>query len=177
MPDYSEVSLLVAFISLNKYTAQVERLADGAVAAVMSRYYERVGAAIASAGGRVVKFIGDAALVVFPPDGADAAVQGLLDLKDDIDGFMAREGWSCQAVVKVHYGTMAAGQFGPPDDRRYDVLGKSVNVTARLESTGFALSAEAFRQLGPELGQRFKKHTPPITYIRQEDTHQRTGKR
>jgi hypothetical protein len=40
-----------------------------------------------------------------------------------------------------------------------------------LDATGVALSAEAFRQLGPELRKRFKKHTPTITYIRTEDPH------
>src|SRR2546430_11863176 len=51
-------------------------------------------------------------------------------------------------------------------------LGKTVNVAARLEaSSGVALSAEAFRRLGPDVRTRFKKHTPPITYIRQEDAH------
>jgi class 3 adenylate cyclase len=66
---------------------------------------------------------------------------------------------------------VAAGHFGADDDRRYDILGKTVNIAVRLESQGVALSAEAFRQLGPEMRRRFKKHTPPISYIRVEDQH------
>jgi hypothetical protein len=38
-----------------------------------------------------------------------------------------------------------------------------------LDAPGVALSGEAFRKLGPEMRKRFKKHTPPITYIRVED--------
>jgi class 3 adenylate cyclase len=171
MPDFSEVPLLVAFSSFNRFTPQIERLEDAEVARVMSLYYELAGSLIRAAGGHVVKFIGDATLSVFPSDGTDRGVLGLLELKNASDQFMAEQGWDCYLVVKAHFGSVAAGEFGAGAEKRYDVLGKAVNVTARLESDGFALSVEAFRQLGPDLRQRFKKHTPPVTYIRQEDSH------
>jgi len=118
-----------------------------------------------------VKFIGDAILAVFPPEGVDRGVRGLLELKDAADQFMIKHGWECRLVVKVHFGPVAAGHIGAGASRRYDVLGKTVNVAARLETPGVALSVEAFRQLGPEVRRCFKKHTPPITYVRQEDLH------
>jgi adenylate cyclase len=171
MPDFSEVSLVVAFASFNKYTAQVERLGDVEVARVMADYYELAAAVVVAGGGRVVKFIGDAALIVFPQGGADAGVLALLDLKAAADQFMNKRGWECRLVIKVHCGAVAAGYFGVGAERRYDVLGKAVNVAARLDSSGVALSAEAFRSLSSEMRKQFKKHTPPITYIRQEDAH------
>ncbi|MGH7754428.1 MAG: adenylate/guanylate cyclase domain-containing protein [Gemmatimonadales bacterium] len=171
MPDFTEVPLLVAFASFNRFTAQTDRLEDLEVARVMAGYYQLADSSITAAGGRVVKFIGDATLAVFPDEHADRGIVALLELKDAADRFMADRGWECHLVVKVHFGPVAAGLFGAGADRRYDVLGKTVNVAARLESSGFALSAEAFRRLGPEARQRFKKHTPPITYIRQEDSH------
>src|SRR5207245_3792885 len=164
--------LLVAFTSFNRYTAQIDRVDDAVVARVMDDYYQLAGSAIRSTGGRVVKFIGDATLAVFPPDQVERAILGLLELKDAADSFMAERGWDCRLVVKVHFGPVAAGEVGAGPDRRYDVLGKTVNVAARLDASGgVVLSAEAFRRLGPEARTRFKKHTPPITYIRQEDAH------
>ena len=65
---------------------------------------------------------------------------------------------------------MVAGPFGRDGDKRYDVIGKTVNVAATLEATGVALSVAAFRKLGPELRRRFKKHTPPISYIDASDS-------
>ena len=128
-----------------------------------------------AAGGRVVKFIGDAGLLVFPAEHVDAGVLALFDLKQRVDEFMVGRGWPCRLMAKAHFGTVAAGAFGARGDKRYDVLGKTVNTTARLESAGIALSADAFRQLSPETRKRFKKHTPPIAYIRLED--QRPAKR
>jgi class 3 adenylate cyclase len=167
--DFAEVNLLIAFTNFTRYTAQADRLDDLAVARVMARYYEIAGSRITAAGGRVVKFMGDGALAVFPTDRAEAAVLALLDLKDVADRLMAEQGWECRLLVKVHYGSVAEGRFGAGADKRYDVLGKAVNIAARLDGGGVVLSAEAFGRLGPEARRRFKKHTPPNTYIRRED--------
>ena len=179
MAGFSVVPMLVAFTSLSRYTAQVDRLDDALVARVMDDYYRLAGSSIRKAGGRMVKFIGDATLAVFPPGRADRAVLGLLALKDAVDGFMDERDWECRLAVRVHFGPVAAGKFGAGSDRRYDVLGKTVNVAARLEAgSGVALSAEAFRRLGSEARARFKRHSPPTTYIRQEDpTRPRWAKR
>jgi class 3 adenylate cyclase len=171
MPDFSEVSLLVAFTDFTRFAAQAERLDDAEIARLMDSYYELAGATLAAGGGRVVKFIGDATLAVFPPEDVDRGVLALLELKNAADRLMADHGWESRLTVKVHFGSVVAGSFGVRSDKRYDVLGKTVNVTARLATSGVALSAEAFRKLGPDTRRRFKKHTPPITYIRQEDSH------
>jgi adenylate cyclase len=172
MSDFSEVPLLIAFADFTRFAAQVDGLEDLHVARVMAEYYALAGATISGAGGRVVKFIGDATLAVFPEEQGDRGVLGLLELKTAADRFMAERGWECRLMVKAHFGTVAEGHYGAGAERRYDVLGKAVNVAARLESIGgVTLSAEAFRRLGPDVRARFKKHTPPITYIRQEDSH------
>jgi adenylate cyclase len=172
MSGFSEVSLLIVVTDFTRYTAQVDGLADLDAASVMSDYYALADAAIRAAGGRVVKFIGDAMLAVFPPERVDSGVVGLLELKEAADRFMADRDWDCRLQAKVHYGTVAQGLFRAAGEGGFDILGKAVNVAFRLEAAGgVTLSVEAFRQLGPEVRARFKKHTPPITYIRLEDAH------
>lgn len=171
MSDFSEVSLLVAFTDFTRFAAQAERRDDVEVARVMDAYYELAGRTVAAAGGRIVKFIGDATLAVFPAEAVDRGVLALLELKEAADRLMIDRGWESRLTVKAHFGPVVAGQFGVESNKHYDVLGKTVNVTARLEASGVALSVETFRQLGPQLRQRFKKHTPPVTYIRVEDSH------
>ena len=166
---FTATPLLIAFTNFTRYTAQADGLEDGDVARVMARYYDLAGSRIAAAGGRVVKFIGDGMLAVFPPKGAEAGVLALLDLKEASDRFMVEQGWECRLLVRVHFGTAVEGQFGAGADKRYDVLGKAVNVAARLDGSAVVLSDEAFGRLGPDTQQRFKKHTLPNTYIRQED--------
>ena len=170
-----EVPLLIAFVDLTRYAAQCQRVTDRALADTIDTYYERVASLVERAGGRVVKFIGDAALLVFPEDAVDRGVEGLLQLKDTVDDVMQERGWDCRLAVKAHFGTTVAGPFGAAGAKRFDVIGKAVNTAATLDSTGVTLSVAAFRKLGPELRRRFHKHTPPITYIRMEDPRRVRG--
>jgi len=124
---------------------------------------------IETAGGRIVKFIGDGALVVFDETAVDRGVHALLRLKESVDRFMAERGWDCRLTAKAHFGTAVAGPFGSAAAKRFDVIGKAVSVAAMLDATGVTLSVAAFRRLGPELRRRFRKHTPPVSYIRVED--------
>jgi adenylate cyclase len=167
----TEESLLIAFVDLTRFAVQSERAEDAEIAATLEVYYEHVAEAVRAAGGRVVKFIGDSALLIFPADGVDRGVEALLDLKESVDALMAERGWACRLIVKAHFGTAIAGPFGARDEKRYDVIGRAVNTAALLDTPGVALSADAFRKLGSDLRARFKKHTPPITYIRAEDPH------
>jgi adenylate cyclase len=164
--------LLIVFVDLSFYTQDARRTADDArVADVIDRYYEQLADGTARGGGRVVKFIGDGALLVFPTARADDAVTALFETKAAVDRLLAAERWDSRLVVKAHAGTVVAGGFGPAGDKRFDVIGDEVNVAARLQTRGFAISAQAFRLLSAEARKRFKKHTPPITYIPVEDRH------
>jgi adenylate cyclase len=160
-----ETPLLIAFADLTRYTVNAARTPDAALADLIDGWYERVVVRLEAAGGRVVKFIGDATLAVFPLERADAAVEALMAMRRDAESYFNTRGWDSKLVVKVHAGTVVAGPFGAQHDKRYDVLGTEVNVTARLVSTGFAMSPEAFRTLSPPARKAFKKHTPPVTYI------------
>jgi adenylate cyclase len=166
-----ELPLLIAFADLTRFAAQSLAVDDQQLADTVDALYHRVAAHVEGAGGRVVKFVGDGALVVFDAARVDAGVDAMLALKGDVDEWLTSIGWECRMMIKIHFGTAIAGPYGAADTRRFDVIGKAVNTTAMLDSTGVALSTEAFRKLGPELRKRFKKHTPPITYIRVEDPH------
>jgi adenylate cyclase len=165
---------LIVFLDLTRFAAQGHRSDDEELASTLDEYYERVARAVSRAGGRTVKFIGDAALLVFPETQADAGVDMLLALKEEIDDFFASRSWECRMNAKVHFGDVVAGDFGPPGDKRFDVVGRAVNTAAVLASQGVTLSADAFRTLGPALRRRFRKHTPPVTYIRLDDPRPRT---
>ena len=176
MPEIrSETSLLIAFLDLTRFGAQSQRVGDAELADALDLYYEQVGAATQAAGGRVVKFVGDGALIAFGEDRVDQGVEMLLALKEAVDEAMAQRGWECRLIAKAHFGSAVAGPFGLAGDKRHDVIGKAVNIAALLDSTGVTLSVAAFRRLGPELRRRFKKHTPPITYIRLEDSRRVRG--
>lgn len=169
----TETPYLIAFLTLNGFTAQCTRVTDAELAGTLDEYFALGVGSIEGSGGRVVKFMGDGILAVFESKNVDSGVLGLLALKSKADDFFLQRHWDCQLVVRAHYGSVVAGPLGPGNHRRFDVIGREVNITARLESSGVALSVEAFRRLGSEARKRFKKHTPAVTYIRVEDSHRR----
>jgi hypothetical protein len=117
------------------------------------------------AGGRLFKTLGDAGLVAFPAELADAGVLALRAVQHEGDAWLARRGFKSRAIVKLHLGPVALGRVGSPGEEALDIYGKTVNTAATIPSTGLAMTPAVFRRLSPETRQLFKKHTPPITYI------------
>src|SRR5437762_146104 len=64
---------------------------------------------IEAAGGRVVKFMGDAALVMFPEELADVGVMAVLELKQHTDGWFKRRRIDSSLHVNAHFGEVTLG--------------------------------------------------------------------
>jgi adenylate cyclase len=154
--------LLIAFIDMAGFARAAETLDDDRLAEHVDRYYEHVGEHVERAGGMVVKWMGDGALIAFPPERGDDAVRALMALRDEL----ATQAWcGTSLVVRLHAGEVVCGPFGARGNKRFDLIGGEVNIAARLPTRNFAISAEAFRTLSAEGRALFKKHTPAITYI------------
>jgi adenylate cyclase len=157
--------LLIAFLDFTEFKEQSMRVEDSEIAETLDAFYALVARDVGAAGGNVVKFIGDAALVVFPASAVDAGVRALLELKPSLDRFMLDRNWDCRLEVRIHFGEVIAGQFGPEGDKRFDVIGRNVNAAAMLKPNGITVSADAFHKLSPGLQKHFKAHTTAPTYI------------
>jgi adenylate cyclase len=143
--------LLLAFIDLSRFSKESLQRDDEQVADTIDAYYGLVSREIAGAGGRVVKFIGDAALIVFPDAEADAGVRALIRLKTEAEALLATHGWSSRLGAKVHVGTAIAGEFGPASSSHYDVIGRAVNETAMMPTSDrIVVSEAALRRVSPD---------------------------
>lgn len=163
-PDCQTVTLGVAFFDLSRFAEWSSSDQDTTVASFLQAFYRLAAEHIEPAGGRVVKFMGDAGLAVFPTEHAEDSILALCALAGKARERAAEVGLDTYLNVNVHVGAVLAGSFGPPGGERFDVLGKTVNIAARLGRRGVTLSAQAFRCLSPEGRKRFEKLTPPVTY-------------
>lgn len=166
-----EIELLVAFFGLTGLTRfardpQLQEVFD-----TLSAYFEFVGDIIEDSGGKVVKFIGDEGLIVYPADNVNGGVLALMTLKDSGDAWLAERNMPCRNIVQVHFGPVVCGLIGTRSDKRFDVYGETVNIAAKLKSDGFAITPEVFDRLNAATQKLFKKHTPPITYILVSESH------
>jgi class 3 adenylate cyclase len=155
----SRTPLLIVFLDLDGYKLACEQRGDLEVADMIDDYYDRVATAARAAGGRVVKFIGDAALIVFPERAIDAGVGMLLDLVPKIDAFMREREWACRLRAKAHFGDVIAGEFGSTGAARFDVMGREVNEATLMTTTGIAVSSAALAKLSAKTRKRVEVHT------------------
>ena len=160
----TQVDALVSFFDLTAFARYARGLEPAALFGTMDAYYELAGDILEAAGGKVVKFIGDAGLVAFADERVNQGVLALVKLKDVGDAWWAERDAHCKHVIKVHYGPVSCGYLGTRTDKRFDLFGETVNIAAMMQSNGFALSAQAFCQLDTETGKRFKEHMP-LTYV------------
>ena len=133
------------------------------VFARLDEFYQLTEDVVEAAGGLVIRFMGDAALVVFPGELADAGVGALLDLKCRTDGWLAERRLPNRLHVNAHVGPVTLGPMGRR--RTLDVIGHTVNTTATMGAKSFGLSAQAFRKLTPERRRLFHRFSPPVLYL------------
>lgn len=163
-PGCHSETLGVAFFDLSPIPQWASSDDDARVASFLAKFYALAAERIGSAGGRIVKVMGDAGLAVFPTEAVEAGVFALCELAAEARRCARDAGLETWLAVSVHVGPVIAGDFGPPGQARYDVVGKTVNIAARLGRRGVTLSPQAYRCLSPEGRERFEKITRPIVY-------------
>jgi adenylate cyclase len=165
----TERELLVGFYDLAGYMRYADKAEPRQLLDMMSGYFALTGQIVSAAGGRLIKTLGDAGLVAFPAEAADAGVQAMQAIRARGSDWLAQHDYRTRIVVKLHLGPVAIGKVGSPGEEIIDVYGKTVNVAAAVDSTGLAMTPAVFRSLQPETRTLFKKHTPPVTYIDADD--------
>ncbi|OUR77323.1 hypothetical protein A9Q83_11520 [Alphaproteobacteria bacterium 46_93_T64] len=133
------------FSDLRDFTPLTEALEPQALLDLLNAYFEIVSAAVTARGGEVLKFIGDAMLIVFPvgetstPNQAcEAALGAAKDAFGELAALNLRRKRADQPAIRfgvgLHLGELIYGNVGAPDRLDFTVLGSAVNRTARLES-------------------------------------------
>lgn len=163
-PDCQTVTLGVAFFDLSRMAQWADANEDDRVASFLHQFYQLAADSLEPAGGRIVKFIGDAGLVVCPEESVEKLIFALCDFSVATRKCAGACGIDTYLNISVHVGPVLAGSFGPEGAERFDVIGKTVNVAARLGRRGVTLSTQAFRCLGEDGRKRFDKIKRPITY-------------
>ena len=166
-----EMKVLVAFFDLTGFTrfGRTHSMREGFE--MLSEYYEFIGDIVEGSGGKVVKFIGDAGLIVYAEADVNRGVLALKSLQETGDAWLADRNIGSRNIIKVHFGPVYGGPLGVRGNKHFDVLGETINTAVTLKSNGFAMTPQVFRKLDPDTRKLFKKHTPPITYIPVDESH------
>jgi adenylate cyclase len=138
--DEREVTVL--FADIVGFTKRCENLEPREIAELLNRYFSGMAEVVFRHEGTLDKFIGDCLMAVFGaplPDPAHArrAVETALDMREALERINEplSEEEQVRFRVGIHSGMVIAGDIGSPSQRDYTVLGQTVNLAARIEST------------------------------------------
>jgi adenylate cyclase len=140
MADEREVTVL--FADVVGFTRRCESMKPLEIAELLNRYFSVMTEAVFEHQGTVDKFIGDCIMAVFGAplvsgEHAVQAVEAALEMRCAME--VLNEGLPAEARVRfrvgVHSGPVVAGDIGSAHRMDYTVLGSTVNLAARLESS------------------------------------------
>lgn len=141
--DADTIHAALWFSDLRDFTEMTETLPANKLLKLLNDYFEFIDAAVTARGGEILRFIGDAMLIVFPiDDSPQAACQAALDAAHDAQQSLAALNYmrrqhgesEIQFGVGLNVGEVIYGNVGAPDRLDFTVMGPAVNRTARLES-------------------------------------------
>jgi len=139
-PEVREVSVL--FSDICGFTSMSETMSASSVAVLLSDYLGRMTEIIFGEEGTLDKYIGDAIMAVFGapldmPDHAARAIRAALEMRERLAEFNTdhKDSPALQMRIGINTGKVVACEIGGHNKREYTVLGDTVNVASRLESS------------------------------------------
>ena len=136
-----EMEATVLFCDMAGFTSRTEDMEPHAVLVLLNRCFSRMTEVVQEQGGTLDKYIGDCLMVVFgapiaQPDHARRAARAALGLRDAIHSINAEVGnLALSFRIGMHSGKVIAGDVGHVARRNWTVLGNTVNLASRMESS------------------------------------------
>ena len=137
--DSEEIDAVIWFCDLRESTALADSMSRREFLGLLNEYFECVLGPVLERGGQVLRFIGDAALAIFPVEGkpgeacarALAAAREALGRMDELNKARSRP---LRFGIGLHLGQLTYGNIGTPTRIEFTVVGAAANEAARIES-------------------------------------------
>lgn len=138
------IRAVIWMCDLRGFTKLSERLPGDDLVGFLNDYFGAMSDAVERHGGEVLKFIGDALLAIFPLSGEDArpAAARALAAVDDAESTIQTLNQGRRAAgqpeirfgLALHVGEVLYGNIGGAARLDFTVIGRAVNVAARIEA-------------------------------------------
>lgn len=155
--------VVVLFADVSGFTAMSEKMDPEEVHTIMNDIFEGLGQAIHEQGGYIDKYIGDNVMALFgapvaheddPARACRAALAMQQFLSQFAEKIKSRIGVHLRMRMGLNCGRVIAGGIGSKSRMDYSVMGDTVNVASRLESSappgGILVSREVARRTVPQ---------------------------
>ena len=140
--DVHKLDVSVAFTDLVGFTSMSESMEPDRLCAVLNQFFTEMTECIFDHDGTLDKYIGDCIMYLFgapvaQPDHAERCVRAAIEMHRSLERFNrdAGLGFDLKLRTAINSGTVIAGDIGSPKRKDYSVLGDTVNIASRLESS------------------------------------------
>lgn len=156
--DGEDIHAVIWFCDLRNSTLLADSMSREAFLGVLNRFFDCMAGAVLDHGGEVLRFIGDAALAIFPcgdpsghsegrhpcpPERCATALAAALDARkrlEMVNHERRKQGWQpLKFGLALHIGDVTYGNIGTPERLEFTVIGAAANRAARIEDLCKAL--------------------------------------
>ena len=137
--DGEDIHAVIWFCDLRDSTVLADSMSRADFLRLLNEFFECVLGPVLARGGEVLRFIGDAALAIFPVDGNEAeacerAVRAAQDARGCMAAANANRARPLAFGIGLHMGDVLYGNIGTPTRIEFTVIGAAANEAARIES-------------------------------------------
>ena len=140
--DAEDIHAVIWFCDLRDSTALADSMGRRDFLALLNEYFECVLGPVIERRGEVLRFIGDAALAIFPVDGtqggeARACAQALEAAREALRRMVnlnEKRPRPLRFGIGLHLGELTYGNVGTPGRIEFTVVGAAANEAARIEA-------------------------------------------
>jgi len=137
--DAEDMRAVIWFCDLRDSTPLADSMTRQEFLRLLNDYFECVLGPVLERGGQVLRFIGDAALAIFPVDGdpADECARALEAAQDAVSRMRKMNEGRARPLhfgIGLHLGEVTYGNIGTPTRIEFTVVGAAANEAARIES-------------------------------------------
>jgi len=140
--DVQELEVSVIFADIVGFTQIAEKMEPPAVGQLLNEYFSRMADVVLEYDGTLDKFIGDCIMAVFgapypQEDHAERAVRVALEMRRRLNELNKELGKDPPIEMRmgINSGKVVAGPIGSHKRKEITVLGDTVNIASRIEST------------------------------------------
>jgi len=144
--DGEDINAVIWFCDLRDSTPLADSMTRGEFLRLLNEFFDSVLGPVLERQGEILRFIGDAALAIFPvaADEGDACRRALEAAKEAIRRMEAANAGRQRPLrfgIALHLGDVLYGNIGTPTRLEFTVIGAAANEAARIESMCKVLEA------------------------------------
>ncbi len=137
--DGEDIHAVIWFCDLRDSTALADSMSRRDFLALLNEYFECTLGPVLERKGEVLRFIGDAALAIFPIDGRPAeacaaAVEAAREALARMEKANKNRPLPLRFGIGLHLGELTYGNIGTPGRIEFTVIGAAANEAARIEA-------------------------------------------